>query len=137
MDRLSKTRRSWNMGRIQSTNTGPERRIRSMLHRLGLRFRIHVDKLPGSPDIVLNKWRTVIFVNGCFWHRHRGCKLSYTPKSNIAFWRSKFERTLVRDQEQSASLRQLGWRVIVVWECELQNRDKIEKRLRRLFESRF
>lgn len=121
MDRLSKERRSWNMGRIRSANTVPEIRVRSILHRLGYRFRLHSKELPGRPDIVLPKWHYAIFVHGCFWHRHEGCKFCYTPKSRIEFWNAKFEGTIRRDKAAENALRDMGWYVMVVWECEIED----------------
>lgn len=119
-DIVSPEQRSWNMSRIAGKNTKPELRLRSILHRAGYRFRLHVSSLPGRPDIVLPKYRTVIFVNGCFWHRHPGCSKSYTPSSRAEFWTAKFEATIARDAKKSAELRKQGWNVLTVWECELQ-----------------
>ncbi|MES0491809.1 MAG: DNA mismatch endonuclease Vsr, partial [Leptospirales bacterium] len=95
-DLLSKEKRSWNMSRIQGKNTKPELIVRSYLHSLGYRFRIHRKDLPGKPDIVLTKYKLVIFVHGCYWHRHKNCKLAYTPKSNVDFWLKKFDENIVR-----------------------------------------
>lgn len=120
MDILSKEKRSWNMSRIKGKNTRPELRVRSLLHRFGYRFRLHRKDLPGNPDIVLPKYKTVIFVHGCFWHRHKGCKYAYTPKSRSEFWGKKFEGTIKRDRKKTEELQSSGWRVIVVWECELK-----------------
>jgi len=122
IDRVSKEHRSWNMSRIAGKNTGPEIKLRSLLHRAGFRFRLHDKRLPGKPDIVLHKHRTVIFVNGCFWHRHPGCQYAYTPKSRIRFWLRKFEDTVRRDNEENRRLVELGWNVVVVWECELNSK---------------
>lgn len=119
MDRISHDHRSWNMSRIRSRDTHPERAIRSMLHRQGLRFRVNVTSLPGSPDIVLPRYRCVIFVHGCFWHRHQGCKNATTPKTRRAFWRDKFTANVARDIAMRRKLHQLGWRVRVIWECEV------------------
>jgi DNA mismatch endonuclease (patch repair protein) len=118
-DIVSPERRSWNMSRITGKNTRPELRLRSILHRAGYRFRLHVSSLPGRPDIVLPKYRTAIFVNGCFWHRHPGCSKSYTPSSRTEFWTAKFEATIARDAKKSAELQKQGWNVLTVWECEL------------------
>lgn len=120
MDRLSPEKRRWNMGRIHSKNTKPEMLVRSFLHRAGFRFRLHVKNLPGKPDIVLPKYVTVIEVRGCFWHRHEGCKIATTPKSNIEFWQEKFKRNTERDRQTEAALEKLGWHLIVVWGCELK-----------------
>lgn len=120
-DTLTKEKRSWNMSRIKGKNTKPELLLRSMLHKDGFRFRIHGKRLSGKPDIVLPRYQTVIFVNGCFWHRHQGCKYAYTPKSRQDFWDKKFEATVRRDKEKKENLEQSGWKVLTVWECELQN----------------
>lgn len=109
------------MSRIRSRNTNPEKQLRSLLHRAGYRFRINVKKLPGSPDIVLPKYRTAIFVHGCFWHRHAGCKYAYIPKSRIEFWDNKFQSTVERDLKKTKTLEASGWRVLVVWECALES----------------
>jgi DNA mismatch endonuclease, patch repair protein len=118
MDIFTRKKRSWIMGRIRSKNTKPEIIVRSILHRTGFRFSLGRKRLPGSPDIVLPKHRTAIFVHGCFWHRHRGCKVATTPKSRVGFWKSKFERNVERDRKNIRELRKLGWTVIVVWECQ-------------------
>mgnify|MGYP005818182525 CR=1 FL=1 len=120
-DILTKEKRSWNMSQIKGKDTRPETLLRSVIHRSGLRFRIHDNKLPGKPDIVLPRYKTVVFVNGCFWHRHKGCKYAYTPKSRVDFWESKFSRTVQRDAEKSRELMELGWHVFTAWECEINN----------------
>jgi DNA mismatch endonuclease, patch repair protein len=132
MDTISRERRSWNMSRIRSKNTRPELVVRSMLHADGYRFRLHVRHLPGHPDIVLPKWRTVVFVNGCFWHQHKGCAYAYTPKSRKAFWREKFPGNVTRDMEKARDLASLGWTVETVWECELADVEKLRKHLLRV-----
>jgi DNA mismatch endonuclease, patch repair protein len=123
MDRLTPKRRSWNMGRIRGRDTAPERAVRSALHRLGFRFRLRGAGLPGRPDVVLGSFRTVVFVHGCFWHRHSGCCYAYTPKSNISFWTAKFSRNVARDQKVHRTLLELGWRIVVVWECQTADVD--------------
>jgi DNA mismatch endonuclease, patch repair protein len=130
VDRLSPERRSWNMGRIRGRNTRPERFVRSLLHRMGYRFRIHDQKLPGNPDIVLAKHKTAIFVHGCFWHRHLGCKFAYTPKSRIDFWQRKFDENVLRDRAAEEQFRETGWKLIVVWECEIADPLHLKERLR-------
>ena len=117
-DTLSREHRSWNMSRIRGRDTAPERIVRSVLHRLGFRFRLQGAKLPGRPDIVLPKHKTVVVVHGCFWHRHRRCRFAYTPKSNVVFWTRKFEENVERDRRTKRQLRALGWSVVTVWECE-------------------
>ena len=114
------------MSRIKGANTKPEVRVRSVLHRMGYRFRLHSRKLPGKPDIVLPKYETVIFVHGCFWHRHRGCRFAYTPKSRVSFWNRKFQRNVERHAEVDEQLKQLGWRVILIWECETKDAEKLQ-----------
>ncbi len=118
VDRITKKHRSWNMSRIRSKDTLPEIRVRSYLHRAGFRFRLHDKSLPGSPDIVLKKHLTAIFVHGCYWHRHSGCKYAYTPKSRIEFWETKFHKNVERDNKKEKQLVDAGWRVLIVWECE-------------------
>lgn len=112
--------RSYNMSRIKGRDTKPEKTLRSLLHRNGFRFRIHYSKLPGRPDIVLPKYRSVIFVHGCFWHRHPGCRYAYTPKSRTEFWNEKLNGNVERDRENISLLRKAGWYPIIVWECELK-----------------
>lgn len=119
-DLLTAERRSWNMSRIRSRDTGPERQLRSMLHRAGFRFRLHDRTLPGTPDIILKKHRAVILVHGCYWHRHPGCRNATTPLTRTDFWTSKFDATVERDKRNIQALTKLGLRVIVVWECDLK-----------------
>ncbi len=135
-DILTPEKRSWNMGRIKGFNTKPEKIVRSLLHGMGFRFRLHRKDLPGKPDIVLPKYKTVVFVHGCYWHRHAGCKYAYTPKSRVDFWMAKFEGTVKRDGKNYRLLRELGWNVIVVWECELKNIGKVSEKLLRELSSR-
>jgi len=120
MDSISKEHRSWNMSRIKSKDTIPELKVRSFLHQSGYRFRINRKDLPGNPDIVLPKYKTIVFVHGCFWHRHTNCRRCTTPKSNQIYWNNKFQQNIKRDKENIESLFQLGWKTIVVWECEVR-----------------
>ena len=129
MDRISKERRSWNMSRIQSENTKPEKIVRSILHRLGFRFRIHRKDLAGKPDIVLARYNSVIFVHGCFWHRHKDCKNASIPKTKKKFWEKKFKANIERDIKVKNELKSNGWRVLVVWECELTDIETVEREL--------
>lgn len=129
MDRITRERRSWNMSRIRSRDTGPERLVRSVLHSRGFRFRLHVRDLPGCPDIVLPKYRTVVLVHGCFWHRHSGCRYAYTPKSRVEFWKKKFAANVSRDAKTRRALKQAGWQILVVWECELKDLNALANRL--------
>lgn len=119
MDIKSKTERSKNMSHIQSKNTSLELKVRKKLFADGFRYRINVSSLPGKPDIVLPKYRSVIFVNGCFWHRHN-CKLATVPKTNAHFWDKKFKRNIENDKANYQLLTSMGWHVIVLWECEIK-----------------
>jgi DNA mismatch endonuclease (patch repair protein) len=132
VDNLTPAQRSHMMARIRGRDTGPERAVRSLLHRLGYRFRLHRRDLPGKPDIVLPKHRTVIQIHGCFWHRHAGCRRAYMPKSRVAFWQEKFAANVANDARTTAQLESLGWRVIVVWECELADDQRLAATLQRL-----
>lgn len=129
MDVMSPDQRSRNMSAIRSRNTKPELAVRQILHSLGFRFRLHRKNLPGRPDIVLPRYKTVVFVNGCFWHQHAGCKLASKPSTRQEFWETKLSRNVERDRENAAKLIELGWRVIVVWECDLQNINDLSNRL--------
>lgn len=119
-DTLSPEHRSWNMSRIKGVNTVPERLLRALLHRAGFRFRLHVRDLPGRPDIVLPRYQTAIFVHGCFWHRHQGCRKTTTPSTRREFWQQKFDGNVRRDARHLSQLEEAGWTVTVVWECELE-----------------
>lgn len=120
-DRLSTEHRSWNMSRIRGKDTGPELLLRSLLHRRGYRFRLHDPRLPGRPDLVLRKHRAVVFVHGCYWHRHEGCPKATTPQTRAHFWQAKFDGTVERDRRKARQLAEMGWRVITVWECDLED----------------
>ena len=125
--------RSRNMSAIKSKNTKPEIAVRKLLHSMGYRFRLHRKDLPGSPDIVLPKYKTVIFVHGCFWHRHENCKYASTPKTRKEFWENKFKVNLKRDAEVQEKIKNIGWQSVVIWECDTRNisfmKNKIEKLL--------
>lgn len=129
-DRLSPEHRSWLMSRIGGKNTKPEVLVRSLLHRLGYRFSLHRRDLPGTPDIVLPARGAVVFVNGCFWHGH-ACKRSRMPKSRIDYWALKIDANRRRDVRKRRQLVSLGWKVVVVWECELKIPEKLERKLLR------
>ena len=120
--------RSYNMSRIRGKDTRPEEITRKFLFSQGFRYRKNVSLLPGKPDIVLPKYKACIFVNGCFWHKHEGCKYFVWPKSNVEFWRAKIEGNVNRDKSNQAELKRLGWRVFVIWECSLR-KDKAEHTL--------
>ena len=130
MDIFTKEKRSWIMGRIRSKNTKPEIIVRSLLHRMGFRFSLRRKGLPGHPDIVLPKHKTVVFVHGCFWHRHKDCRTFSMPKSRASFWKKKFDNNVARDRKNQCELRKLGWNVIVLWECQVMKYpEKIAERL--------
>ncbi len=144
-DRLTKARRSWNMSRIRGKDTTPELVVRRLLHKLGYRFRLHVRiPVPAStlhtqlsaffvrPDILLPKYKTALLVHGCFWHRHKGCKNCTTPTNHRAFWVKKFARNAARDKLQQRALRKLGWRLLIVWECETKKPQRLAKLTRRI-----
>ena len=116
-------KRSRNMSAIRSKNTKPEIAVRKLLHSMGYRFRLHRKDLPGSPDIVLPKYKTVIFVHGCFWHRHKNCKYASTPKTRQEFWEAKFRENINRDKLNQENLSSKGWKIIIVWECEIKDKD--------------
>ena len=135
-DKLTPEKRSWNMSRIKGKDTKIEVEVRKYLFSKGYRFRKNDKRYPGKPDIVLPKYHVAIFVHGCFWHRHEGCKDATTPKTRMKFWLEKFDKNVKNDQIKQEKLRELGWKVIVIWECELkrsfqETMDKVEKELTR------
>lgn len=132
MDIVSPAARSRMMSRIRGSNTAPEMAVRSCAHKLGLRFRLHVRNLPGSPDLVFPRHRKVVFVHGCFWHRH-DCKWAAMPKTRPDFWQNKFSANQARDLRNSAALKAAGWTVLVIWECETRDQAALRIRLARLF----
>lgn len=117
------------MSRVKSKNTKPEEIVRKYLFSKGFRYRKNDKRYPGKPDIVLPKYRTIVFVNGCFWHQHPGCKAAALPEANHEYWQEKLQKNVERDKKEMAQLNEMGWRVIVVWECELSSKAKREKRL--------
>lgn len=134
-DRLTKERRSWNMSRIRGKHTSPEITVRKILRRLGYRLRLHVGNLPGKPDIVIPKYRAAIFVHGCFWHQHKGCKNCVQPKTNKEFWVKKFTGNVSRDRRNRRRLSRQGWKSIVIWECQIESgtfEEKLTRRVSRL-----
>ena len=120
----NKETRSYNMSRIRSKDTKPEMMVRRFLFANGFRYRLHDPKLPGKPDIVLPKYKTVIFVNGCFWHGHKGCSYFVLPKTRTEWWLQKIKGTMARDKAAEVALNVMGWRVIVIWECQLKKKDQ-------------
>jgi len=129
MDRVSPEKRSAMMAGIRGKDTTPELRVRRAAHALGYRFRLHRRDLPGSPDLVFPRFRKVILVHGCYWHRHPACRFAYTPRSNTAFWKHKFEGNMERDRRTLAELQQLGWDALVIWECTTYNLDDLKRRI--------
>jgi DNA mismatch endonuclease (patch repair protein) len=130
---MTDAKRSANMRAVRGKDTRPEKIARCAAHSLGLRFRLFRKDLPGRPDLTFPKWRSVLFINGCFWHQHEGCAKSRLPKSNTAFWGSKLSRNVSRDATQLAELSRNGWRVLVLWECEIPNRDAARTKIARWF----
>lgn len=125
-DFLTPSERSERMSRIRGKDSQPELALRRVLHRLGLRYRLHDNRLPGKPDLVFPRHKAVVFVHGCFWHRHDGCKIATTPKSNTPFWVEKFGKNTARDKRNIEALQASGWRVCIAWECELASAAKAE-----------
>lgn len=127
VDKFTKEQRSYCMSRIKAKDTKPELAVRKALTQLGFRYRLHVSKLPGKPDMVIAKKKLIIFINGCFWHQHKGCKLQSMPKSNPAYWRKKLDSNVARQNEDIKILRKLGWKVIIIWECQAMNEKTLKK----------
>jgi DNA mismatch endonuclease (patch repair protein) len=121
--------RSWLMSRVRGKDTKPELVVRKIAWSLGARYRLHVKRLPGRPDLVFASRRKAIFVNGCFWHRHQGCRLSTTPKTNTSFWNEKFKANVARDRRNIAELEAAGWSVLTIWQCETKDLPELHKRL--------
>lgn len=129
-DKLTAAQRSRNMARIRGKDTAPEIAVRRLLHALGYRFRVHVSTLPGKPDLAFPARKKAVFVHGCFWHSHPGCVRATRPVSRAVFWAEKFEKNQERDARVQAKLHAEGWQVLVIWECEVKERDKLEARLK-------
>lgn len=129
VDRLTPERRSALMAKVRGKDTSPEMRVRRLVHSLGYRYRLHKRSLPGRPDLVFASKRKVIFVHGCFWHRHPGCPKASMPKSRVEYWREKFERNVERDEAAIAELQGSGWDVLVVWECETKDEGLLHTKL--------
>lgn len=130
VDSLTPEARSKNMARIKGRNTGPELLVRRAAHALGLRFRLHRRDLPGTPDLVFPGRRVALFVHGCFWHRHPGCRMAYTPKSRTQFWQTKFDGNVARDARKLDELIEAGWTVEVIWECETRDQARLREIIR-------
>lgn len=131
-DIVTQEQRSQNMSRIKGKNTKPEMIVRSACHDLGLRYRLHRKDLPGTPDLVFPKHRLCLFVHGCFWHRHPGCKYAYTPKSRLEFWLPKLAKNVERDMKAKRALEVSGWRVSIIWECQTKNRDTLRAEIQKM-----
>ena len=129
MDVHTPEQRSFNMSHIKSRDTKPELLVRRLLHHMGYRFRLHRRDLPGSPDVVLPRYKVLIYVHGCFWHRHGGCRFATTPANNAEKWQKKFQENMLRDQKNRKDSLQLGWLPIVVWECETRDLELLASRL--------
>jgi len=134
LDTIDPKRRSELMSKIRGKNTGPELIVRRLVHSLGYRYRLHAKNLPGKPDLTLARHGAVIFVHGCFWHLHSACPSGHLPSTNQAYWTPKLQRNAERDRTNVRKLRRLGWRVLVLWECQLGNAARLEKRIRRFLE---
>lgn len=132
-DTLTRSERSERMSRVRGKGSVAEMRLRRLIHGMGYRYRLHVGTLPGRPDMVFPSRRAVIFMHGCFWHRHRDCRLARMPKSRVAFWREKLEGNRQRDEDVAGRLKALGWRVLVIWECQMRggDLDEVSNRVRR------
>ena len=131
-DVVTPEQRSRNMSKIRGKNTKPEMIVRSTCHELGLRYRLHRKDLPGTPDLVFPKYRLCLFVHGCFWHRHPGCKYAYTPKSRLDFWLPKLAKNIERDSKAQRALEAAGWRVSVIWECQTESKDALRTKIRKM-----
>lgn len=134
VDRLSKERRSWLMSRVKSRDTTPELRVRRAAHSLGLRFRLHRKDLPGKPDLVFPRWRIAVFVHGCFWHQHEGCRKAAAPKTRGDYWKPKFEKNIERDKRAVGELERLGWQTLTIWQCETKDAASLTDLLREFFD---
>jgi DNA mismatch endonuclease (patch repair protein) len=137
VDNLSPAQRSRAMRGVRSSNTAPERLVRSVAHRLGYRFRLSGCGLPGSPDLAFPRLRAVVFVHGCFWHQHECARGSRLPKSNREYWRVKLARNVDRDADALRTLRRAGWRVLVIWECQTRDADRLRARLAKFLEASY
>ena len=133
MDRFNAAKRSEIMSHVRGKDTDVEKKVRSLLHSLGYRFRVHVDRLPGKPDIVLPKYTSIVFVHGCFWHGHKRCKRASIPETNREFWTRKIAGNMQRDRRTIRELHKLGWKVLVVWQCQTRDLALLENRLAKFF----
>lgn len=125
--------RSYNMSRIRGKDTKPELMVRSLLHSMGYRFRLKNPQLPGRPDLILARYKTAVFVHGCFWHRHAGCRYASIPKARAEFWHNKFESNMRQDREVSEQLKAMGWNQLILWECEIKDKESLVNKIRGFF----
>ncbi|HUV47042.1 MAG TPA: DNA mismatch endonuclease Vsr [Candidatus Bathyarchaeia archaeon] len=132
MDNLTKQQRKRCMSSIRSKDTAPENVVRKALTDMRVRYRLHVGKLPGKPDIVISRLKKVVFINGCFWHQHEGCKWNVSPKTNKNYWKPKLERNIKRQKENIKKLKKLGWKTHIVWECETRDNKMLRKKIDRI-----
>jgi DNA mismatch endonuclease, patch repair protein len=130
-DIVSRSKRKEMMSSVKQRHTKPEIAVRKLLHRLGYRFRLHSKKLPGTPDIVLPKYKAVIFVHGCFWHQHEGCRKSRRPTSNVEFWNEKLDKNIERDERKESELKNAGWKVLTVWDCEIKDENLLIEKIKK------
>jgi DNA mismatch endonuclease (patch repair protein) len=133
-DKISSARRSEIMSHIRSKGMVPEMRVRRLIHHMGFRYRLHGKNLPGRPDLVFPGRRKVIFVHGCFWHQHANCSISRIPKSNKAYWKTKLAKNVERDKEHQRRLKELGWQVLIIWECTIRDVPQLQNRIRQFLE---
>jgi DNA mismatch endonuclease (patch repair protein) len=129
-DIVSRSKRKEIMSSVKQRHTKPELIVRKLLHRLGYRFRLHNKKLPGTPDIVLPKYKTVIFVHGCFWHQHENCRKARRPTSNVEFWNEKLDKNIERDNRKESELKEAGWKILTIWDCEMKDEDLITEKIK-------
>ena len=132
MDNLTKQQRSLCMSKIRSVDTQPEKIVREALRQLGRKHRLHDGRLPGRPDVVIPKSKTIIFINGCFWHQHRGCKRQSMPKANIGYWKRKLQRNIEKQKKDIKALKKLGWKASVIWECQTKNKELLIAKLQKI-----
>lgn len=135
MDSVTPARRSEIMGRVRSRDTKPEMKVRQLIHSMGYRYRLHAKDLPGKPDIVFRKRKKVVFVHGCFWHRHSECVLARIPKSRTVFWTKKLEANRQRDKRNADELQEMGWNILTIWECELHETEKLKSKIKEFLDA--
>jgi len=135
MDVFLKKKRSWIMSRVKGRDTKPELKIRSLVHKLGFRFRLGNRKLPGTPDLILTRFKKVIFVHGCFWHGHKNCRRAKLPETNADFWKNKIKKNKLRDTKDIKTLKTLGWKSLTIWQCELKNSLKVQIKLKKFLKA--